>query len=345
MDSRDLARLAAEIRRLIVATVNRNGGHLGSNLGIVELTISLHRVFESPRDAIVFDTGHQAYPHKLLTGRRRTFDSLRRPGGMSGYPSRVESAHDWIENSHASTALSYAHGLATAFKTRGEDRRVVAVVGDGSLTGGMAMEGLNNLGHSNSDVTIILNDNGRSYAPTVSKLSESLIKLRASPVYMRRQERIEEIAESVPWVGDMLRRGIDATKMAIRQMWDPPAIFEATRYPLRRTLQRPRDRRARRGTPEGQVVRRADRGACHHPEGSRLQAGRERPDKEYARPLVDQEGQLHGRLRRASRRTGPSAPRARRGHRRYARLDRDAAVHRPVPRGGRSMSVSPSSTL
>ena len=226
MDSRDLARLAAEIRRLIVATVNRNGGHLGSNLGIVELTISLHRVFESPRDAIVFDTGHQAYPHKLLTGRRRTFDSLRRPGGMSGYPSRVESAHDWIENSHASTALSYAHGLATAFKTRGEDRRVVAVVGDGSLTGGMAMEGLNNLGHSNSDVTIILNDNGRSYAPTVSKLSESLIKLRASPVYMRRQERIEEIAESVPWVGDMLRRGIDATKMAIRQMWDPPAIFE-----------------------------------------------------------------------------------------------------------------------
>ncbi len=145
---------------------------------------------------------------------------------MSGYPSRGESAHDWIENSHASTALSYAHGLATAFRTTGEDRHVVAVVGDGSLTGGMAMEGLNNLGHSNSKVTIILNDNGRSYAPTISKLSESLIKLRASPVYMRRQERIEEIAESVPWVGDMLRRGIDATKMAIRHMWDPPAIFE-----------------------------------------------------------------------------------------------------------------------
>ena len=226
LDSRDLSRLAAEIRRVIVATVNRNGGHLGSNLGIVELTITLHRVFKSPHDVILFDTGHQAYPHKLLTGRRRAFDSLRRPGGMSGYPSRVESAHDWIENSHASTALSYAHGLATAFRTRGEDRHVVAVVGDGSLTGGMAMEGLNNLGHSNSKVTIILNDNGRSYAPTISKLSESLIKLRASPVFMRRQERIEEIAESVPWVGDMLRRGIDATKMAIRHMWDPPAIFE-----------------------------------------------------------------------------------------------------------------------
>ena len=225
-DSRDLTRLASEMRRLIIATVNRNGGHLGSNLGIVELTIALHRVFKSPHDAILFDTGHQAYPHKLLTGRRDTFDSLRSPGGMSGYPSRIESSHDWIENSHASTALAYAHGLATAFKARGEDRRVVAVVGDGSLTGGMALEGLNNLGHSSSDVTIILNDNGRSYAPTISKLSESLIKLRASPVYMRRQKRIEQIAESVPWVGDMLRRGIGATKMAIRQMWDPPAIFE-----------------------------------------------------------------------------------------------------------------------
>ncbi|MDE0170446.1 MAG: 1-deoxy-D-xylulose-5-phosphate synthase [bacterium] len=225
-DARDLTRLASEIRRLIIATVNRNGGHLGSNLGIVELTIALHRVFESPHDVILFDTGHQTYPHKLLTGRREAFDSLRSPGGMSGYPSRVESSHDWIENSHASTALAYAHGLATAVKAREEDRQVVAVIGDGSLTGGMALEGLNNLGHSSSDVTIILNDNGRSYAPTISKLSESLIKLRASPVYMRRQERIEQIAESVPWVGDMLRRGIDATKMAIRHMWDPPFIFE-----------------------------------------------------------------------------------------------------------------------
>ena len=226
LDARELEMLAREIRSLIVATVNRNGGHLGSNLGIVELTITLHRVFDSPHDVILFDTGHQTYPHKLLTGRRRDFASLRRPGGMSGYPSRQESEHDWIENSHASTALSYAHGLAAAFKARGEDRRVVAVVGDGSLTGGMALEGLNNLGHSDSSVVIVLNDNGRSYAPTVSLLSESLIKIRSNPVYMRRQERIEEIAESVPWVGDMLRRGIDATKAAIRHMWDPPAVFE-----------------------------------------------------------------------------------------------------------------------
>ena len=222
----DLTRLAAELRSVIVSTVNANGGHLGSNLGIVELTIALHRVYDSPRDVILFDTGHQTYPHKLLTGRRGAFASLRRPGGLSGYPNRLESPHDWIENSHASTALSYAHGLAAAFAAEGSQRRVAAVVGDGSLTGGMAFEGLNNLGHSQSNVTIVLNDNGRSYAPTVSRLSESLVKIRSNPVYRRRQRALESIAESVPWVGDMLRRGIDATKAAVRQMWEPPAFFE-----------------------------------------------------------------------------------------------------------------------
>ena len=226
LDADSIELLAAEMRALIVSTVQANGGHLGSNLGIVELTIALHRVFRSPHDVILFDTGHQTYPHKLLTGRRSGFSKLRKPGGLSGYPSRVESEHDWIENSHASTALSYAHGFSTAFKTRGEDRHVLAVVGDGSLTGGMAFEGLNNLGHSNADVTIVLNDNGRSYAPTVSMLSESLMKIRSNPIYMRRQQRMESIAKSVPWVGDMVFRGIDATKAAIRHMWEPPAFFE-----------------------------------------------------------------------------------------------------------------------
>jgi 1-deoxy-D-xylulose-5-phosphate synthase len=226
LDPDGIELLSAEMRSLIVATVERNGGHLGSNLGIVELTIALHRVFRSPEDVILYDTGHQTYPHKLLTGRRLGFAHLREPGGLSGYPSNLESDHDWIENSHASTALSYAHGFATAFRTTGQDRRVVAVIGDGSLTGGMAFEGLNNLGHSNSNVTIILNDNGRSYAPTVSMLSESLMKIRSNPVYMRRQQRIESIAKSVPWVGDMVSRGIDATKAAIRHMWEPPAFFE-----------------------------------------------------------------------------------------------------------------------
>ena len=227
LDYEQLDALAAEIRELIVESVSKTGGHLGSNLGAVELTIALHRVFQSPRDIVLWDTGHQTYVHKMLTGRANAFDGLRQAGGISGYPSREESDHDWIENSHASTVLSYAHGLATAqAATGGDDREIVAVIGDGALTGGMAFEGLNNLGHSNSNVTLILNDNGRSYAPTVSKLTDSLVKIRSNPVYMRRQAKIEQIAETIPWVGEHLERGITATKAAIRQMWEPPAFFE-----------------------------------------------------------------------------------------------------------------------
>ncbi|MBV8690306.1 MAG: 1-deoxy-D-xylulose-5-phosphate synthase, partial [Actinobacteria bacterium] len=178
----ELRQLATEIRDFIVNTVSVTGGHLGSNLGAVELTLALHRVFDSPRDVILWDTGHQAYVHKLVTGRRSLFSSLRQAGGLSGYPNRKESEHDWIENSHASTVLSYAHGVATAFDRNGErGRKVVAVVGDGAMTGGMAFEGLNNLGHSGRRVVIVLNDNGRSYAPTISRLSESLTKLRLHP--------------------------------------------------------------------------------------------------------------------------------------------------------------------
>ena len=198
MSFEELDALAGEIRDFIVAAVSETGGHLGSNLGAVELSLALHRVFESPTDAIMWDTGHQAYVHKILTGRAAEFASLREGGGLSGYPSRTESEHDWIENSHASTVLSYAHGLATAFTATDARRRIVAVIGDGAMTGGMAFEGLNNLGHAGSDVTILLNDNGRSYAPTVSRLSESLVKIRNNPTYMRRQARVEEIAERIP---------------------------------------------------------------------------------------------------------------------------------------------------
>ena len=177
----DLPFLAAEIRHELVDTVTRTGGHLGSNLGVVELTIALHRVLRSPEDALVWDTGHQAYVHKLLTGRRAGLAELRQPGGLSGYPSRTESVHDLVENSHASTALSYADGLARAFALRGEHHRaVVAVVGDGALTGGLAWEGLNNLGrHRDLPVVVLLNDNGRSYAPTVGGLADHLAALRA----------------------------------------------------------------------------------------------------------------------------------------------------------------------
>jgi 1-deoxy-D-xylulose-5-phosphate synthase len=222
-----LDELAGEIRQLIIEAVTASSGHLGSNLGVVELTLAVHRVFESPRDIVLWDTGHQAYVHKIVTGRAGDFATLRQPGGLSGYPSRAESDHDWIENSHASTIVSYAHGMAEALKVRGEhDRRVVAVLGDGSLTGGMAFEGLNNLGHSDSRAVIILNDNGRSYAPTVSKLGRSLSRLRINPSYVRNRARLDKMLHEVPLVGEHLERGVDSALSAVREMFEPPAFFE-----------------------------------------------------------------------------------------------------------------------
>ncbi len=223
----ELDELAGEIRDLIVRAVSANSGHLGSNLGAVELTLAVHRVFESPRDVVLWDTGHQAYVHKIVTGRSRDFATLRQPGGLSGYPCRAESDHDWIENSHASTILCYAHGLSEAFRVRGvDDRRVVAIIGDGSLTGGMAFEGLNNLGHSDSRAVIILNDNGRSYAPTVSKLGESLGRLRLNPSYIRNRARVDRLLHEVPLVGEHLERGVEGALAALREMFEPPAFFE-----------------------------------------------------------------------------------------------------------------------
>ena len=223
----ELTDLAQEIREFVVTAVDEAGsGHLGSNLGAVELTIALHRVFDSPDDIILWDTGHQAYVHKILTGRQSQFTDLRKAGGLSGYPSREESPHDWIENSHASTVLSYAHGLAVAQESElGEGRRVIAVIGDGSMTGGMAFEGLNNFGHSGRKAIIILNDNGRSYAPTISRLGESLARLRLNPTWLRQQARMERTLHRLP-AGEQMVRGLEATKAAVREMWEPPAFFE-----------------------------------------------------------------------------------------------------------------------
>jgi 1-deoxy-D-xylulose-5-phosphate synthase len=223
-----LDELAAEIRQFIVDSVEAAGsGHLGSNLGAVELTLALHRVFESPRDILLWDTGHQAYVHKIVTGRAADFATLRKAGGLSGYPSRAESEHDWVENSHASTIISYAHGLATAQEADGgEHRRVVAVIGDGSLTGGMAFEGLNNLGHSGRKAIIVLNDNGRSYAPTISKLGESLARLRVNPSYVRNRARLDRLVHQVPVVGEHLERGLEGMVAAVREVLEPPAFFE-----------------------------------------------------------------------------------------------------------------------
>ena len=185
-----LSDLAVEIREFLIHKVAASGGHLGPNLGVVELTLALHRVFDSPHDPIIFDTGHQAYVHKMLTGRCPDFDNLRKKGGLSGYPARTESEHDWVESSHASSALSYADGLAKAFELNGHrNRHVVAVVGDGALTGGMCWEALNNIAAARRPVVIVVNDNGRSYAPTIGGFADHLAGLRLQPGYEKLLER------------------------------------------------------------------------------------------------------------------------------------------------------------
>ncbi|MHB1088449.1 MAG: 1-deoxy-D-xylulose-5-phosphate synthase [Acidimicrobiales bacterium] len=229
---KELHGLSDEIREFIISTVKTTGGHLGSNLGVVELTLALHRVFESPKDIFLWDTGHQSYVHKLLTGRRYGFKGLRQRGGISGYPNRSESEHDWIESSHASTALSYAHGLSVALQQKkelighGGNRHVVAIVGDGSLTGGMAYEALNNLGVSNQRVVIVLNDNGRSYAPTISKLSSSLTSLRLNKTYLTLRDRLRRLVPRLPRVGKAAYLGIDGFTSVVREMVTPHTFFE-----------------------------------------------------------------------------------------------------------------------
>ena len=221
-----LTALAVEIRDFLVAKVSRTGGHLGPNLGVVELTLALHRVFESPRDRLLFDTGHQAYVHKLVTGRQAGFDKLRQRGGLTGYPNQGESDHDLIENSHASTALSYADGLAKAYALRGERRHVVAVVGDGALTGGMCWEALNNIAAARNPLVIVVNDNGRSYAPTIGGLADHLATLRLNPGYERVLDLVKEALERTPLVGRPLYEALHAVKKGVKDAVAPQAMFE-----------------------------------------------------------------------------------------------------------------------
>ncbi len=227
LDDQQLSDLAAEIRAFLVAKVSRTGGHLGPNLGVVELTMAVHRVFDSPHDRIVFDTGHQAYVHKILTGRADRFDSLRQQGGLSGYPSQAESEHDIVENSHASTALSYADGLAKAFVVRGEDRYVVAVVGDGALTGGMSWEALNNIAAAaQSKLVIVVNDNGRSYSPTVGGLAHHLASLRTDPRYEQILDLIRTRLTRTKLVGPPLYDTLHAVKRGLKDALAPQGMFE-----------------------------------------------------------------------------------------------------------------------
>ena len=227
LDADQLERLTDEIRQFIVEAVSRTGGHLGSNLGAVELTLAVHRVFDSPHDVVLWDTGHQAYVHKIVTGRQAGFDALKQAGGLAGYPSRDESEHDWVSNSHASTILSYAYGMATSFALRGIDRRIVAVIGDGALTGGMAFEALNNLGHSGRRVIIVLNDNGRSYAPTISRLGDHLARLRLNPSYVHARRMLEDRLRTLAGMGEVAVQGINGISAALREVIEPHAFFEA----------------------------------------------------------------------------------------------------------------------
>jgi len=223
-----LLALATEIRDVLIETVSRTSGHLGPNLGVVELTIALHRVFDSPSDRIVFDTGHQSYVHKLLTGRYPRFGTLRQRGGLAGYPCQAESEHDIVENSHASTSLSYADGLAKAYRLRGETgRTVVAVVGDGALTGGMAWEALNNIAVAkDSRLVIVVNDNGRSYQPTIGGLATNLAAVRVSQRYEQVLDYIKTSLSHTPLVGPPLYETLHGIKKGLKDVLQPQVLFE-----------------------------------------------------------------------------------------------------------------------
>jgi 1-deoxy-D-xylulose-5-phosphate synthase len=222
----ELVQLCAEIREFLIHQVSQTGGHLGPNLGVVELTVAMHRVFDSPRDPIIFDTGHQAYVHKILTGRRDKFDTLRQRHGLSGYPSRAESEHDWVENSHASTALSYAYGIANAVRRHRRSGRVVAVVGDGSLTGGMAWEALNNIAADEElPLVILVNDNGRSYTPTVGGLARHLAGLRTNPRYEQILELVKRNVSRAPLIGNAAYDILHGIKIGLKDMLAPQGMF------------------------------------------------------------------------------------------------------------------------
>ncbi|MEE9242657.1 MAG: 1-deoxy-D-xylulose-5-phosphate synthase [Mycobacterium sp.] len=221
-----LQELAREIRNFLIYKVAATGGHLGPNLGVVELTLALHRVFDSPHDPILFDTGHQAYVHKMITGRSHDFDTLRKKDGLSGYPSRSESEHDWVESSHASSSLSYADGLAKAFELSGyRNRHVVAVVGDGALTGGMCWEALNNIAASSRPVVIVVNDNGRSYAPTIGGFAEHLSGLRLQPGYERMLEEGRKAMRGLPVIGEFCYQCVHSIKAGVKDALSPQVMF------------------------------------------------------------------------------------------------------------------------
>ena len=222
----DLDQLAAEIRELLVHTISENGGHLAPNLGVVELTLALHKIFDSPQDKFIWDVGHQSYVHKILTGRRDQFHTIRRLGGISGFPKRKESDHDAFDTGHSSTSLSAALGLALARDLTKQKHQVIAIIGDGSLTGGQAFEALNHIGHLGTRLTVILNDNEMSIARNVGALSEYLTKLRTAPTYSRVKHDLEYIMRRIPAIGDSVAKTAERVKDSLKYFLVPGVIFE-----------------------------------------------------------------------------------------------------------------------
>jgi 1-deoxy-D-xylulose-5-phosphate synthase len=221
-----MEKLAGEIRGLLVHTVAQTGGHLAPNLGVVELTIALHRVFDSPRDKIIWDVGHQAYVHKILTGRRDSFATLRQYGGVSGFPKRSESEHDIFGTGHSSTSISAALGVALARDMVGEKHHVVAVIGDGSLTGGEAYEAMNHAGHLGTNLTVIVNDNEMSIAPNVGAMSEYLSKIRTDPAYFRVKNDIDYLLKRIPAIGERVAQTVERVKDSLKYLVVPGMLFE-----------------------------------------------------------------------------------------------------------------------
>jgi 1-deoxy-D-xylulose-5-phosphate synthase len=228
LDSAQLISLSEEIRHFLIEKVSKTGGHLGPNLGVVELTLAIHRIFDSPRDVVLFDTGHQSYVHKILTGRVADFDGLRQRGGIAGYPNRSESEHDVIENSHASTALSWGDGISYGFAQTGQtDRHVVVVVGDGALTGGMSWEALNNIAATEvRNLIIIVNDNERSYSPTIGGLATYLSTLRVTRGYERFLDWGKDVLHKTPVIGTPIYETLHGVKKGIKDIVAPQGMFE-----------------------------------------------------------------------------------------------------------------------
>jgi 1-deoxy-D-xylulose-5-phosphate synthase len=221
-----LPELAKEIRTFLIEKLSVTGGHLASNLGVIELTLALHYLYDSPRDRIIFDVGHQGYVHKILTGRKHRFDSLRQKGGISGFLKRNESEHDVWEAGHSSTSLSAAMGMAIARDLKGESHKVIAVIGDGSLTGGMALEALNHIGHEKRDLTVVLNDNEMSIAPNVGALHNYLGRIRSDRHYRRAKDEIEQLLRKIPAIGGTLARTAERLKDSLKYMLVPGMLFE-----------------------------------------------------------------------------------------------------------------------